>query len=143
MAVSSKAKATWHGTLKGGKGEYAAGSGTFKGPYSFATRFEGAAGTTPEELLAAAHAACFSMALSADLEKAGTPAERIDTTAECTMDTVDGKPTVAVMKLMVKGKVPGVDQSAFEAAAKGARDNCPVSRALKAIPKVELQATLA
>lgn len=142
MATNSKAKAIWNGKLKDGRGTFEAGSGAFKGDYSFATRFESRAGTNPEELLAAAHAACFSMALSAGLEKAGTPATRITTNAQCTLDTVDGKPTVARMRLDVRGVVPGVDQAAFGKAAEDAKVNCPVSRALKGIPTVELAATL-
>jgi osmotically inducible protein OsmC len=143
MAVTSKASAVWNGKLRDGNGTFEAGSGAFKGAYSFPSRFEGKGGTTPEELLAAAHSACLSMALSADLEKAGTPATRITTTAHCTMDTVDGKATVAKMRLEIRGVVPGINQAAFQAAAESAKQNCPVSRALKGIPTVELVATLA
>ena len=142
MATTSRASAVWHGKLHDGNGTFEAGSGSFKGAYSFPTRFEGKAGTNPEELLAAAHAACLSMALSGGLEKAGTPATRIATTAHCTMDTIGGAPTVATMRLEVRGVVPGIDQAAFQAAAEGAKQNCPVSRALKGIPSVELVATL-
>lgn len=142
MAVTSKASAVWHGKLKDGRGEYAAGSGAFRGEFTFATRFEGRSGTNPEELLAAAHAACLSMALSGGLEKAGTPATRIATTAHCTMDTIGGVPTVATMRLEVRGVVPGLDQARFAKAAEDAKQNCPVSRALKAIPTVELVAAL-
>jgi osmotically inducible protein OsmC len=142
MATVSKAHAVWNGKLRDGNGKYEAGSGAFRGEYSFPTRFEGKPGTNPEELLAAAHAACLSMALAADLEKAKTPATRITTTAHCTMDTVDGKSTVAKMRLEVRGAVPGIDQATFAAAAAGAKQNCPVSRALKGIPTVELVATL-
>jgi osmotically inducible protein OsmC len=142
MATVSKASAVWNGKLRDGNGTFEAGSGSFQGAYSFATRFEGKPGTNPEELLAAAHAACFSMALSGGLEKAGTPATRISTTAHCTMDTVGGAPTVAKMRLEVRAVVPGIDQAAFQTAAEGAKQNCPVSRALKGIPTVELVATL-
>jgi len=142
MATISKANAVWSGKLRDGKGTFEAGSGAFKGEYSFPTRFEGKAGTNPEELLAAAHAACLSMALSGALEKAGTPSTRITTTAHCTMDMIDGKPTVAKMRLELRGVVPGIDQAAFAAAAQGAKETCPVSRALKGIPVVELVATL-
>jgi osmotically inducible protein OsmC len=142
MATTSRANAVWNGKLKDGRGTFEAGSGAFKGDYSFATRFESKAGTNPEELLAAAHAACFSMALASGLEKAGTPATRIATAAQCTMDTVEGKPTVAKMRLEVRGTVPGADQAAFARAAEDAKVNCPVSRALKGIPTVELVATL-
>jgi osmotically inducible protein OsmC len=142
MAVISKVNAVWHGKLKDGRGEFTAASGAFKGAYTFATRFEGKPGTTPEELLAAAHAACFSMALSADLEKGGTPATRIATIAQCTMDMVGGVPTVTKMRLEVRGTVGGLTQAQFTKAAEGAKLNCPVSRALKGIPTVELVATL-
>jgi lipoyl-dependent peroxiredoxin len=142
MATISKASAVWNGKLRDGNGVYEAGSGSFKGAYSFPTRFEGKPGTNPEELLAAAHAACFSMALAAGLEKAGTPATRISTTAHCTMDTIGGTSTVARMRLETVGVVTGIDQAAFQAAAEGAKQNCPVSRALAGIPTVELVATL-
>jgi osmotically inducible protein OsmC len=142
MAVISKVNAVWHGKLKDGRGEFAAGSGAFKGAYTFATRFEGKAGTNPEDLLAAAHAACFSMALASGLEKAGTPATRVATTAQCTMDMVSGVPTVTKMRLEVRGAVAGLDQARFTKAAEDAKQNCPVSRALKGIPTVELVATL-
>ena len=142
MATVSKASAVWNGKLRDGNGTYEAGTGSFRGAYSFPTRFEAKPGSNPEELLAAAHAACLSMALAGNLEKAGTPATRIATTAQCTMDTVDGKATVARMRLEVHGVVAGIDQAAFEAAADGAKQNCPVSRALAGIPNVELVATL-
>jgi osmotically inducible protein OsmC len=142
MATISKAKAVWNGKLRNGNGTFEAGSGSFKGAFSFATRFEAKPGTNPEELLAAAHSACLSMALSGDLEKAGTPATRLTTTAHCTMDIVNGKATVTTMRLEVRGVVPGIDQVAFAKAADGAKQNCPVSRALKGIPTIELTATL-
>ena len=141
MTVST-ASAVWEGGLKSGKGTFAAKSGAFKGPYTFATRFEGAEGTNPEELLAAAHAACFSMALSAGLEKAGTPVTRVQTTASCTMDMVDGGRKITTMRLVTRAKVAGVDQAAFLKAAEAARDGCPVSGAFKGNVKVELDATL-
>lgn len=139
---TSTATATWEGKLKDGKGQFSAGSGAFKGSYSFATRFEGAAGTDPEELIAAAHAACLSMALSAGLEKAGTPATRITTTASCTIDMVDGSPKITTMRLEVRGKVPRLDPEAFARAAQAAKDTCPVSKALKGNVAFELDAKL-
>ena len=142
MARTSTAHAQWNGKLKDGDGTFRAESKAFEGPYSFGTRFADAAGTNPEELLAAAHAACFSMALAADLEKAGTPATTIRTTAHCTMDTVDGKPTVKTMQLVTEGTVAGIDAGAFRKAADGAKANCPVSRALAGVA-IELEATLA
>src|SRR5262245_58793156 len=141
MTVSTS-NAVWEGGLKSGKGTYSAGSGAFKGDYTFATRFEGAKGSTPEELMAAAHAACFSMALSADLERSGKPATRIATKASATIEPVGGKPTVSKIRLEVRGKVEGLDQAAFQKAAEGAKENCPVSRALKGNVALELDAKL-
>ena len=143
MAVTSRASAVWHGTLKDGNGSYRAGTKTFSGAYTAATRFEGKEGTNPEELLAAAHAACFSMALAAALAKAGHTPERIETTAKATMDTVDGKPTVKRMDLVTRGTVPGASAQAFKEAAEGAKVGCPVSRALAGIAEVTLDAALA
>src|SRR5258706_15307849 len=111
MATTSRATAMWEGKLKDGRGNFKAASGAFKGAYSFATRFEGAKGTTPEELIAAAHAACFSMALSAGLEKAGRPASQIATKATCTLEMLGGGPKISRMRLEVRGKVPGIDQA--------------------------------
>jgi len=139
---TSRASAVWEGKLKDGKGTFKAASGAFTGPYTFATRFEGKQGTNPEELIAAAHAACFSMALSAGLEKAGKPATRVQTEAACTMDMVNGTPTITRMDLTVRGKVPGLDQAGFQKAAEEAKSGCPVSRALKGIPQITLEAKL-
>ena len=139
---TSQASAVWEGKLKDGKGSFRAGSSTFNGPFTFATRFEGKKGTNPEELIAAAHAACFSMALSAGLEKAGKPVSRVETTAACTMDMVSGTPTITKMELKVRGTVPGLDQAGFQRAAEEAKKNCPVSRALSGIPQITLDAKL-
>src|SRR5690349_21898954 len=139
---TSQAMAVWEGKLKDGNGTFKAGSSSFSGPYSFATRFEGKKGTNPEELIAAAHAACFSMALSAGLEKAGKPATRVETTAACTLDMVAGAATITKMELKVRGTVAGVDQAAFQTAADEAKRNCPVSKALAGIPQITLDATL-
>jgi len=136
--TTSRATAVWEGGLKGGKGTFKAGSASFSGAYTFATRFESAKGTNPEELIAAAHAACLSMALSADLEKAGTPATRIETSAACTIDA--GK--IQKMELSVRGAVKGIDQAAFKKAAEGAKENCPVSKALKGNVQFVLEARL-
>src|SRR5256885_5591183 len=126
---TSQASAVWEGKLKDGKGTFTAGSGAFKGPYSFATRFEGKPGTNPEELIAAAHAACFSMALSAGLEKTGKPPTRIQTDARCTLEMVNGTPTITQMELKVRGTVAGVDQAGVEKAAEEAKSGGPVARA--------------
>src|SRR5215210_4365073 len=122
---TSTARATWEGRLRDGRGHFDAGSGAFAGDYSFATRFEGAKGTNPEELIAAAHAACLSMALSLGLEKAGTPARRITTTAACTVDKAGEGFKITRMRLEVRGDVPGVDQAAFAKAAEAAKEGCP------------------
>jgi lipoyl-dependent peroxiredoxin len=139
---TSRASAVWDGKLRDGKGNFKAGSGAFSGPYTFATRFEGKQGTNPEELIAAAHAACFSMALSAGLEKAGKPATRIQTEAACTLEMVNGTPTITKMELNVRGQVSGIDQAGFQTAAAEAKSGCPVSRALAGIPQVTLTAKL-
>jgi len=134
--------AVWEGKLKDGKGSFKAGSSSFSGPYTFATRFEGKKGTNPEELIAAAHAACFSMALSAGLEKAGKPVTSVETTAACTLEMVEGAPKITKMELKVRGRVPGLDQAAFQKAAEEAKRGCPVSKALAGIPQITLDAKL-
>jgi osmotically inducible protein OsmC len=142
MATTSKASATWEGLLRSGKGRFEAGSGAFKGDYSFATRFEGAKGTNPEELLAAAHAACFSMALSVGLEQAGTPATRITTTAHCTVDKVGDGFKVTTMRLDVRGVVPGANAAGFQSAAEAAKAGCPISGVMAGNVKVDMEAKL-
>ena len=142
VMTTSRASAVWEGKLKDGKGSFKAGSGAFKGDYSFRTRFEGAAGTNPEELIAAAEAACLSMALAAGLEGAGTPATRIETTAACTVDKVAGGFKITTIELKVRGKVPGTDQAKFQKAAEAAKDGCPVSGALKGNVQMKLDAKL-
>lgn len=139
---TSNATAVWEGGLKAGRGHFKAGSGIFEGDYSFPTRFEGARGTNPEELIAAAHAACLSMALSAGLEKNGTPATRISTKASCTVDKVGDGFKITRMRLEVRGKVPGVDQSGFAQAAEAAKKGCPVSGALQGNVEFDLDAKL-
>jgi osmotically inducible protein OsmC len=139
---TSTATATWNGKLKDGRGHYAAGSAAFQGEYTFATRFEGRPGTNPEELIAAAHAACFSMALAAALERAGTPATSITTKASCTIEAGSGGAKITKMRLETRGKVPGIDQATFTQAAEGAKENCPVSGALKGNVAFELDARL-
>jgi osmotically inducible protein OsmC len=127
----SKASAVWEGGLKDGNGRYEAGTGSFSGAYTFASRFTDEVGTNPEELIAAAHAACLSMALSAGLERAGTPPERISTTATATLEKVEAGFRLTEMHLAVRGVVPNMDAAAFASAAEAAKDGCPVSNALK------------
>lgn len=140
--ATSNAVATWEGILKEGKGTFKAQSGAFSGAFSFGTRFEGKKGTNPEELLAAAHAGCFSMALSSALEKAGHPATRIETRAAVTIEMVDGAPKVTKSDLDVRGKVEGIDQAAFQQAAEGAKKNCPISKAIQNNVAITMQAKL-
>ena len=141
--TTSSATAAWEGGLRGGKGQFNAKSGAFQGPYTFATRFESAKGTNPEELIAAALAACFSMALSGALEKAGTPPKRVTTTAAATVDKVGEGFRITKIRLETRGEVPGIDQAAFAKAAEGAKEGCPVSQALKGNLAIELDARLA
>ena len=127
------ATAVWKGDLKSGTGTMSAPSGVLaNAAYSFATRFESRPGTNPEELIAAAHAGCFSMALSGELGKAGLTPESIETTAEVTLEPVDGKPTVTRSHLKTRVRIPGGDRAKFEAAAAAAKAGCPISRLLKA-----------
>jgi len=134
--------AIWNGDLKSGKGSVKLGSGAFEGPYSFSSRFEEGAGTNPEELIGAAEAGCFSMALANNLAKAGNPANRISTTATVKLETVDGGPKITVIELNVEGDVPGIDQAKFEETAETTKKTCPVSVALSAT-KITLTAKLA
>ena len=138
--ATRKASAVWTGGLKGGAGMFKGETG-LSGSYNFGSRFESAAGSNPEELLAAAEAACFSMALSGDLEKNGTPATKVETSAACTADRVDGKWTVVRIALTTKAAVPKIDKATFDRIAQGTKENCPISRALKAV-EITLQAEL-
>jgi osmotically inducible protein OsmC len=140
---TSSASATWEGGLRQGRGHFTAGSKAFEADYSFRTRFEGAPGTNPEELIAAAHAACFSMALALGLEAAGTPPTRVSTTARCTVEKVGDGFKITRMKLETRGEVPGLDQAGFAKAAEAAKEGCPVSGALKGNVQLELDARLA
>jgi lipoyl-dependent peroxiredoxin len=136
------ATAVWEGGLKGGKGSFKGESGGIGGSYSFGSRFESAAGSNPEELLAAAEAACFSMALSAGLEKNGTPATKVETAAACTVEAVPGGFGITTMKLQVNATVPGIDDAKFQQIATETKDGCPVSKALKGNVKIEVVAKL-
>jgi osmotically inducible protein OsmC len=139
-----KASAVWKGTLKEGSGTISAASGVLSSiPYTFKQRFAEDPGTNPEELIAAAHAACFSMALSADLEKAGFVATSVDSTANVTLETKDGKPTVTKIHLETVAKVPNISADAFAKTAEGTKVNCPISRLLQAAAEVTLSAKLA
>jgi osmotically inducible protein OsmC len=133
--------AVWEGTLKQGKGTVKLGSGAFEGPYSFSSRFENGAGTNPEELIGAAEAGCFSMALSANLEKAGHPAKRISTTATVTIEAVGGGPKITVIELNTEAEVPGIDETKFREQAELTKKTCPVSVAL-AGTEIKLSAKL-
>ena len=141
--TTSTATATWEGGLRNGKGQFKAKSGSFQGSYSFSTRFEGAKGTNPEELIAAAHASCVSMALSHGLESAGTPAKRITTIASASIGKVGDGFRITRIRLEVRGEVPGIDQAGFAKAAEAAKEGCPVSQALKGNVPFELDARLA
>ena len=127
------ASAVWQGSLKTGKGALTAPGGALKNTeYSFGSRFESGAGTNPEELIAAAHAGCFSMAFSAELGKAGITPQSIHTTATITLDKTDAGFTVTESHLDMTAKIPGIDQAKFTAIANGAKAGCPISRLLKA-----------
>lgn len=134
--------AEWKGTLKEGKGTMKLGSGAFEGQYSFSTRFEEGKGTNPEELIAAAHAGCFSMALSNILGMANFTAESIKTEAKVTIEKVNDKMTVTKIHLSTVAKVPGCDAKTFEAKANDAKNGCPISRLLAAA-QITLDAKLA
>lgn len=135
--------AVWKGDLKGGGGEVTVGDGVFSGAYSFQSRFEEGEGTNPEELIAAAHAACFAMAFSNILSEAGHVPDSVAATAKVQLRPLDGKPTIASIALDVEGAVPGIDEATFLEHAKAAKAGCPVSRALAGVPEITLNARLA
>jgi len=138
------ASARWQGSTQEGSGTLSAQSGTLKDtPYSFKARFGDGKGTNPEELIAAAHAGCFTMAVSFMLNNAGFTAEVIDSEAVLTMDTVDGKPTITAVHLTTRARVPGIDAAKFAEIASGAKSGCVVSRALAPSITVTLDAALA
>lgn len=139
--MQRKGSAHWSGGLKDGKGSVSTASGVLNNTqYSFSTRFENGIGTNPEELIAAAHAGCFSMALSAQLGNAGMTAESIDTTATVTLDKTDDGFSITSSHLEVTVKIPGADKAKFDEAAKAAETGCPVSRVLNA--KITMDAKL-
>ena len=142
MALQRKGSAQWKGGLKDGKGTVSTASGVLKGtPYSFSSRFEGQQGTNPEELLGAAHAGCFSMALSAQLDGAGLKADSIDTTATVSLEKLEGGFAITSVHLEVRAKVPGADQAKFDEATKKAKEGCPVSKLFNT--KITMDAKLA
>jgi osmotically inducible protein OsmC len=137
------ANALWEGSLKEGRGQMSLGSGAFEGNYSFKSRFEeGENGTNPEELLAAAHAGCFSMALSLVLGEGGNEPESIQTQAKVSMRNLDAGPTITKIALTTRARVPGLDEEGFQKAANAAKEGCVVSRALGGVEEITLEATL-
>jgi lipoyl-dependent peroxiredoxin len=142
MKIKRKGSAVWQGGLKDGKGAISTESGALNAyPYGFAARFEGQRGSNPEELIAAAHASCFTMALSLILAEANLKADKMETTAEVTLEQVDGGWAVTASHLELTAKIPGADQAKFEELAGKAKAGCPISKLLKA--EISLKATLA
>jgi lipoyl-dependent peroxiredoxin len=137
-----KASAVWTGGLKNGRGEFVGETGGISGAYTVGSRFEQSQGSNPEELLAAANAACFSMKLSGLLEANGTPPEKIETEAQCTIEKVDGGWKVTTMRLSTRGRVPNADDATFQRLANEAKDDCPISQTLKGNVRLEVDANL-
>jgi len=140
--MPAKGTAQWQGDLKGGSGTFTAGD-SITGDYSYKSRFEDGPGANPEQLIAGAHASCFSMALSNILAEAGHPPDSVETEAVVTLRPVDGAPTITKIALTTVGRVPGIDEAAFKEHADAAKAGCPVSRALAGVPEITLDATLA
>jgi lipoyl-dependent peroxiredoxin len=140
--MPARGTAEWKGDVPSGSGTFTAGD-TISGEYSFKSRFEDGPGANPEQLIAAAHASCFSMALSNILAQAGSPPQSVQTEATVTLRPVDGAPTITKIALVTVGRVPGINAAAFAEAAAAAKAGCPVSRALAGVPEVTLEATLA
>jgi lipoyl-dependent peroxiredoxin len=141
MAVRN-GSAEWRGDLQSGSGTVTVGDGVFSGAYSFKSRFEEGEGTNPEQLIAAAHAACFTMALSNILSSAGHTPDSVRTTARVELRNVDGAPTLTRVDLDTEGQVSDIDESQFQSYAEEAKTDCPVSRALAGIPEMALTAKL-
>lgn len=135
------AKAIWNGDLKNGKGNMSFGSGAYEGAYTFKSRFEEGTGTNPEELIGAANAGCFSMALAGDLADAGFSPESVNTDADVMLEFVDGDPAITTIVLNTKANVPDIDDDTFQEIAEGAKKNCPVSKALAGVD-IKLKAEL-
>ena len=140
MAVR-KAEARWEGTLKEGNGNLKLGSGAYEGQYNFSSRFEEGVGTNPEELIGAAHAGCYSMALNAGLEKAGFTPTYVDTSAKVHIGKIDGATAITKIELTTEAVVPGLDDAKFQEMAEDTKDNCIISRALN-VPEMTISATL-
>ncbi|MDR8390686.1 OsmC family protein [Aliifodinibius sp. S!AR15-10] len=138
---TSKAEAQWNGDLKNGNGVMQFDSGSYQGEYTFASRFENGEGTNPEELIGAAHAGCYSMALSNELAEAGHDPQSVDTRAEVTFEVTDDGPAITGIKLITEANIPGIDNNTFQEFAEGAKEGCPVSKAL-AGTNITLEATL-
>jgi osmotically inducible protein OsmC len=136
------AEARWDGSLQEGNGTMRMASGAYEGPYSFQSRFQEGDGTNPEELIAAAHAGCFSMALSGELGRAGHSAENVETTATVHLDKLDEGFGITRIVLETRATVPGVDDEEFQSLAEAAKKGCPVSQALAAVGSIELRAEL-
>jgi lipoyl-dependent peroxiredoxin len=143
MATEKTARATWDGDLLDGSGHVKTGTGSVDADMSWAARAQDVAGPSPEELIAAAHATCVSMALAAGLARAGTPPKRLETEATTAFDQVGEGFKLTTVRLTVRGEVDGLDESAFRAAAEDAKENCPVSQALKGNVEISLDASLA
>ena len=139
--MPAKGHAQWKGDLKSGSGTFTAGD-SISGDYSYKSRFEDGPGANPEQLIAAAHASCFSMALSNMLAEAGSPPESVTTDATVTLRIVDGAPTITSIKLVTVGRVPGIDDVKFQEAAAAAKAGCPVSKALAGVEEISLEARL-
>jgi osmotically inducible protein OsmC len=138
----SKAHAQWNGDIPTGSGSFTAGE-SISGGVTYRSRFEDGPGSNPEQLIAAAHASCFSMALASALAQAGFTAEAVETDAAVTLRPVDGVPTIVKIELRTVGRVPGIEEAAFLEVAAQAKAGCPVSRALSGVPEVTLDASLA
>jgi osmotically inducible protein OsmC len=136
------ADANWNGTLTEGSGTMEFGGGAFSGAYSAKSRFEEGEGTNPEELIAAAHAGCFSMALSLGLEQAGHPSESVQTTADVHLTPADGGFEISRIDLRTRARVPGIDADEFQRVAEATKQGCPVSKALAAVPQINVDASL-
>jgi lipoyl-dependent peroxiredoxin len=140
--MPARGSAEWKGDVPTGRGTFTAGD-TISGGYTYKSRFEDGPGSNPEQLIAAAHAACFSMALSNNLAQAGKSPESVHTDATVTLRLVDGAPTITKIALVTVGRVAGLDEAAFVVHAEAAKAGCPVSRALAGVPEITLEASLA